>query len=216
MQGRSPQSIVFELSNPTTAADEQAIHDWHASVRIPAATGGALTHATRFVNASTRGGDRQPRLLTLFESDARDVEAAWEELGSHATALHPRERLVHRWFVGAMRTPLPAPESGRSTRGLLIGVTDPSSDADVETFDRFYNDVHAAETVASPHYWSAQRYRRIDAQGGPCEYVALYQSVGTEPETFDRFYAETAISPLIPEFVIRHVWKFNLVDTQDS
>ena len=53
----------------------------------------------------------------------------------------------------------------------LTNCTDPAAD---ESFNDWYNTVHAADVIASPHFWNAQRYKRLD--GDLPMYAAFYET----------------------------------------
>ena len=103
---------------------------------------------------------------------------------------------------------LPAQEPPPSSRGLLVGLTDPRSPEEYEGFNRWYDTVHAADVLKSGLYWRAHRYELM--VGDAPTFLACYESSRPGVAALDALMAhyKNQPSPVDPICLVRHVWPF--------
>jgi len=96
-----------------------------------------------------------------------------------------------------------------------VGVTDCPDPARRGEFDRWYDQMHAADVLRYGRHHAAARFERTG--GDMPGFLALYETEGAEPDTFEGYlgWPERDTTPS-DACAVRHVWTFNLLHSQAS
>lgn len=182
MEGREPAAIAIVLEDLLVASREAEVVAWMRARASSVVSPGHASAVVAFGASGAKGGLAHPRFLTVFEAeDTMAAAATLARLDGHDTLGRLRSG-VFRPIPG-----LPRPLSGRTTRGLLVGLTDCPDPARLPEFHRWYDEHHASDVLRSGKYFAGRRYVR--AAGDLPEFAALYETEGSEPDTF-RSYLE--------------------------
>ncbi|MFO0692747.1 MAG: hypothetical protein U0230_04275 [Polyangiales bacterium] len=182
MEGREPAAIAIVLEDLIVASREAEVVAWMRARAGAAVSPGHASAVVAFVAPWAKGGLSHPRFLTVFEAvDTMAAAAALARLDDHDAL----GRLGSGVFAPLSGLPRALP--GRTTRGLLVGLTDCPDPARLPEFHRWYDEHHAADVLRSGKYFAGRRYHRV--AGDLPEFAALYETEGSEPDTF-RSYLE--------------------------
>lgn len=225
--------VVVWAASPHSdlSADEVAALDARLSARVKAwdtQQGGVLCFMHPSGNAATRAsaGDGalpvQPRYFLVnapspstLKGDARSAadDIATEFAAAlEACAAEPQHLVRHLTALYAptgARPVLSRPEPGQAA-GLMLGLTDCKTPTELESFQRWYDDVHAAEALAPGIFSTARRYQRQGKLPGSPEFLALYESSQPGPEALRQLMlpANKPPTPLHEACLLRAVWSF--------
>jgi hypothetical protein len=86
-----------------------------------------------------------------------------------------------------LRNVMPGSAESSEATGVLVGITDCSDDARLDEFNHWYDESHAADVIRSGKYQRGRRFEGIESPLG--SFLALYETSGTEPETFKSYLA---------------------------
>ena len=169
-----------------------------ALVDLVAAAGNKGQHALVYEHAGAPGGLKQPHYLLVAE-DPRGI-----------AKLAPQDLDVVAQGAFESTGNLPQPTDVQTSNGLLVGLTDVASPDQLDAFNEWYENTHAADVVRSPYYWRARRFKC--ANGTLPEYLALYDTATTEPDTFNKYLKwPERDATMCDACLVRHVWTFNRI-----
>ena len=218
MEGRSPGGIMFVLANCADPSKEAEMTEWYNSTHIPDVTrAGIFINATRYMNPNAKGGVEDPKYLAIYETDRKDVAAAWAENVATRAQWNDGGRiqspLTATTAVAYQRTgEVRIPPTGKQNGGILISMSDcdPANEA---AYNQWYNDAHLPEVLGTGLYWSAMRYVNAAPENGHPKYLAVYETEGDGPATLAEL-ASRRLDPGLSLGIRRLAGAFNLVYSQ--
>jgi hypothetical protein len=145
----------------------------------------------------------RPRFVTVFETE--DPGVAFEMLSKPYAheALRPLGLGAYEYLPGLPQAAAPAP-----SRGLMVGMTNCTDPAKEESFNVWYDDVHAADVIRSPFFWNTQRYRKLF--GDLPQYAALYETSLRGSEAMGKYLRwPERVPDMHPCIANVHVWSFD-------
>lgn len=166
---------------------------------------------------------QQPTFLALWlpapeHDQATLVDVFWRRF---AAGLGERNVITHTLAAYEPTGSLALPQTDADFAGLMVGLTDCVEPTQLDEFQHWYDQVHAAEALAPRIFQTARRYRRIGephftgdtrlhASPAP-EFLALYESRRPGPEAVAELMtpAHRPPSPLHPSCRVRAVWAFD-------
>lgn len=166
---------------------------------------------------------QQPTFLALWlpapEHDPETlVDSFWQRL---AAGLGERSIVSHAVAAYEPTGRLNPPRAAADFAGLMVGLTDCVDPAELDEFQQWYDQVHAAEALAPGIFATARRYRRVGEPRSPGpaalhtlpapEFLALYESRRPGAEAVAELMTpeHRPPSPLHPSCRVRAVWAFD-------
>lgn len=195
MDGHFPPAIRTVFSRCSDPSREGDLTDWYGRVHFPDVLGsGVAQRGFRYRNAEHQSGE--PSYLVIYEFDTDDflhVNKAFSELLEHlqhAGRMHPAVEVIRRtqW-----RRTGPAFTTARSKvvspGGLWLIESDCTATDRLNEFNRWYDDVHIPDFLATGLFITAYRFEAVVGQPGS-RYLALYETDGDPADAVDAFVRE--------------------------
>jgi hypothetical protein len=203
MQARYPQHIVILVEDLVAAADTDAIVSWMAERAMGLRLAAEVPHALVYASQKSSGTLGRPRFMTVFET--ADPGVTYETLAKPYAheALRPLGLGAYEYLPG-----LPQASRAEPSGGLMVGMTNCTDPSQEESFNAWYDAVHAADVVRSPWFWNTQRYRKVF--GDLPQYAALYETSLQGSEAMAQYLRwPERVSDMHPCIANVHVWSFD-------
>jgi len=182
MNGRPAKGILISLTNCIDPYQEDEYNSWYDEVHIPdVLRTGAFSRAVRYMNPHSRHGAIGPTYLTVYQTDAEDITAAWAENRARKSEWadggrsHPARSLVR---VSAYQY-LPGASTSRrdtSSKGLVVALLDCADPDRQDEFNTWYDGPHRKAIMSTGVFDSAIRYRQPGSGGPGARYLTFYES----------------------------------------
>lgn len=212
MQGRTPTGLAVVFGNCADPTKEAELNDWYVNMHIPDVTKpGIFPLCTRFENPKATGGAESPKFLAVYETTREDPGAAWAENRKHTAPLREQGRIspyMKSTLVAVFRRlgPTLGAPGKRQTTGILAVLADCKDPAREAEFNKWYDQVHVPDVLATGLYFAATRYVNTGFTPGQPKFFALYETDRPDPiaageQLIQKFTSDPAFqtrrSPLI-------------------
>jgi len=195
MEGRYPPAIRITETNCTDPAQEVAFNDWYNRIHVPDILAAGLGNtAIRYENAQS--DQENPQYIAIYELATHDLNSVNERFAQVVQRLREKRRMHEALQIarrGMWRRIGPDFRSARAGTMASSGVwiiesncIDTEREAD---FNRWYNEIHIPDLLATECFVAAYRFESQSGQGGG-RYLALYETNGDPVEAVDRFVKE--------------------------
>ena len=219
MGGRLPKGILLVLANCANPAREQAMNEWYNDVHIPDVTGsGLFGNARRYVNPSAKGTAEDPKYLATYETDREDVAEAWAENYALRSQWRPKPDDIPL-APTMLQTFKPTGKiakapTDKQARGLLVSLADCSDPAKEAEYNRWCDEEHVPDIMATGSYWSGTRYVNTSPETSHPRYLVIYESEQDGPAALAEMTKRLRPSSS-PDFrLLRLAATFNLIYSQ--
>lgn len=225
MEGRFPPGgLALWFGNCIDPSAEEEMNTWYNTIHIPDVTRSGIFHnATRYMNPHVAGTPRDPKYLTIYETDCQDVDSAVAQnrLGMDGCRRWSRDSRVHPAFEVNKRMRVvrhgrnPIAFAGALPQGLLLKLADCSDPAREAEFNWWYDYNRSFDVLLTCAVSSASRYRNL-SDGQEPKYLALYETADEGDQALQeiRCCVDPAKGPDIG--VTRYFAAFNLIYSESA